>query len=56
MTAARAILILCALALAGCAAGKPPAPDRPDCLHPVEKPPIEGGIGGTGKQDNDCEE
>ena len=54
---ARMLLILAALALAACAAApKPPDPDRPDCAQPTQKPPLDGGIGGTGRGEAECDE
>ncbi len=47
-------LIIVLAALAACAARPGPVP--PECAKPVEKPPIDGGIGGTGKTDDPCAE
>jgi len=50
----RPLVTLLALAvLAGCAAStQPPNPDRPDCVKSPDKAPIDGGIGGTGREED----
>ena len=51
------LLATLAAALTACAsAPQPRDPNRPDCVRTDTKEPIDGGIGGTGKELPPCEE